>query len=128
MNTTAIWVLDAIVGIGTLAVIAALAIVGRRVSELSRSMSSAILEIRTQVSDLKNETALLMQSTRVSEEEFNRLARQLTRFGASAETAVRILPLTTAGGGGSIAKVANVIMGISAGYRVLHSILARRKS
>lgn len=128
MNTTAIWVLDVIVGVGTLAVVASLIIVGRRVSELSRSMTSAAAEIRAQVGDLMNETTLLMQSTRVSEGEFNRLARQFTRFGASAETAVRILPLATSGTAGSIAKVANVIMGISAGYRVLKSILKRRKS
>ncbi len=128
MNANAIWVLDAVITIGIIAIIVGAVVVWRTIKEFLKSVADVLSDLESQVADIKRETTELMKSTRVSEGNFNRLANQLTKLTASADTAVRTLPATTSGNTEGLVHIVNTAMNIMVGYRFFRTFILRRKS
>ena len=86
VNMNAIWVLDIVIALGMIFTTIAVLALGRKLGKFSKNLSATIVDVQKQADDLKSEAVRLMQSTQVSEQHFDRLARQLTKLTASADT------------------------------------------
>jgi uncharacterized protein YoxC len=125
----AIWVLDIVIALGMIFTTIAVLALGRKLGEFSKSLSATIVDVQKQADDLKSEAVRLMQSTQVSEQHFDQLARQLTKLTASADMAVRALPAAASGRDSSLVPrmMGTAISAVSA-YKIFKSIFLRRKS
>jgi uncharacterized protein YoxC len=129
VNMTAIWILDIIIALGMISAAIAVLALGRKLGEFSRSLSATMADVQKQADDLKSEAVRLMQSTQVSEQHFDRLASQLTKLTASADTAVRALPAAASGRDSRLLpRVMSTAVGVVSAYKFLKSIFPRRKS
>jgi len=129
MNTIAIWVLDVIIALGMISSAIAALVLGRKLAQFSRSMSDAVADARRQADELKSEALRLMQSTQVTEQHFDHLARQLTKLTASADTVVKALPAAASGrNSGLLPRVMSAFVGTVSAYRFVKTIFPRRKS
>jgi Sec-independent protein translocase protein TatA len=129
VNLTAIWVLDIVIVLGMISAAIAVLVLGRKLGEFSKSISATVVDVRKQADDLKSEAVRLMQSTQVSEQHFDRLARQLTKLTASADTAVRALPAAASGRDSRLLpRMMSTVVGVVSAYKFLKSIFPRRKS
>ncbi len=129
VNMNAIWVLDIVIALGMIFTTIAVLALGRKLGEFSKSLSATIVDVQKQADDLKSEAVRLMQSTQVSEQHFDQLARQLTKLTASADMAVRALPAAASGRDSSLVPrmMGTAISAVSA-YKIFKSIFLRRKS
>jgi Sec-independent protein translocase protein TatA len=126
---TAIWVLDVLIALGMISAAVAVLALGRKLGEFSKSLSATVADVRKQADDLQSEAVRLMQSTQVSEQHFDRLASQLTKLTASADTAVRALPAAASGRDSRLLpRVMSTAVGVVSAYKFLKSIFPRRKS
>ncbi|MBA4365231.1 MAG: hypothetical protein C0398_04395 [Coprothermobacter sp.] len=129
VNMTAIWVLDIVIALGMISAAIAVLALGRKLGEFSKSISATMVDVRKQADDLKSEAVRLMQSTQVSEQHFDRLARQLTKLTASADTAVRALPAAASGrDGGLLPRMMSTVVRVVSAYKFFKFIFLRRKS
>lgn len=129
VNMTAIWVLDIVVALGMISAAIAVLALGRKLGEFSKSISATMVDVRKQANDLKSEAVRLMQSTQVSEQHFDRLARQLTKLTASADTAVRALPAAASGrDSGLLPRMMSTVVRVVSAYKFFKFIFLRRKS
>jgi Sec-independent protein translocase protein TatA len=129
VNMTAIWVLDIVIALGMISAAIAVLALGRKLGEFSKSISATMVDMRKQADDLKSEAVRLMQSTQVSEQHFDRLARQLTKLTASADTAVRALPAAASGrDSGLLPRMMSTVVRVVSAYKFFKFIFLRRKS
>jgi uncharacterized protein YoxC len=129
VNMTAIWVLDIVIALGMISAAIAVLALGRKLGEFSKSISATMVDVRKQADDLKSEAVRLMQSTQVSEQHFDRLARQLTKLTASADTAVRALPAAASGrDSGLLPRMMSTVVRVVSAYKFFKFIFLRRKS
>jgi uncharacterized protein YoxC len=129
VNMTAIWVLDIIIALGMISAAIAVLALGRKLGEFSKSLSATVADVQKQADDLKSEAVRLMQSTQVSEQHFDRLASQLTKLTASADTAVRALPVAASRRDSRLLpRVTSTVVGVVSAYKFFKSIFPRRKS
>lgn len=129
MNMNAIWVLDIVISLGMIFTTIAVLALGRKLGEFSKSLSATIVDVQKQADDLKSEAVRLMQSTQVSEQHFDQLARQLTKLTASADMAVRALPAAASGrDSGLLPRMMGTAISAVSAYKIFKSIFLRRKS
>ncbi|MCX6097910.1 MAG: hypothetical protein NTZ77_05470 [Caldiserica bacterium] len=129
MNTTAIWVLDIIITLGMISAAIAALVVGRKFAEFSKGLSATMVDVQKQAEDLKSEAVRLMQSTQVTEQHFDQLARQLTKLTASADTVVKALPAAASSKNSSLLpRIMSTLVGTVSAYKIFKSIFLRRKS
>ncbi|MFA4931654.1 MAG: hypothetical protein WC625_01880 [Caldisericia bacterium] len=129
VNMTAIWVLDIVIALGMISAAIAVLALGRKLGEFSKSISATMVDVRKQADDLKSEAVRLMQSTQVSEQHFDRLARQLTKLTTSADTAVRALPAAASGrDSGLLPRMMSTVVRVVSAYKFFKFIFLRRKS
>ena len=129
VNTTAIWVLDAIIVLGMVFMAVAALAIGRKLGEFSKGLSATIAGVQGQADELKSEAVRLMQSTEVSEQHFDQLSRQLMKLTASADTVVRALPAVASGrDSGVLPRIMSTAVGAISAYRFFKTIFLRRKS
>jgi hypothetical protein len=129
VNMTAIWVLDIVIALGMISAAIAVLTLGRRLEEFSKGLSATMVDVQKQADDLKSEAIRLMQSTQVSEQHFDRLARQLTKLTTSADIAVRALPAAASGrDSGLLPRMMSTVIRAVSAYKFFKSILLRRKS
>lgn len=129
VNTTAIWVLDVIVGLGMVFAVITVLALGRKLGELLASLSATMVDVQKQADDLKSEAVRLMQSTQVSERHFDQLTRQLTKLTTSADMAVRAVPSASSGrDSGLLPRMMSMVLRAVSGYEFFKSIFLRRKS
>jgi Sec-independent protein translocase protein TatA len=129
VDMTAIWVLDVVIALGMISAAVAVLTLGRKLGDFSKSLSATVADVRKQADDLQSEAVRLMQSTQVSEQHFDRLASQLTKLTASADTAVRALPAAASGRDSRLLpRVMSTVVGVVSAYKFLKSIFPRRKS
>jgi len=129
MNTTAIWVLDIVITLGMISAAIAALVLGRKVAQCSRNLSGAMADVRKHADDLKSEAVRLMQSTQVSEQHFDQLARQLTKLTTSADMAVRALPAAASGrDSGLLPRTITAVVRVVSAYKFFKFIFLRRKS
>jgi Sec-independent protein translocase protein TatA len=129
VNMTAIWVLDIVIALTMIFTTIAVLVLGRKLGEFSKSLSATIVDVQKQADDLKSEAVRLMQSTQVSEQHFDQLARQLTKLTASADIAVRALPAAASGRDSSrLPRMMGTAISAVSAYKIFKSIFLRRKS
>ena len=129
VNMNAIWVLDIVIVLGMISAAIAVLVLGRKLGEFSKSLSATMVDVRKQADDLKSEAVRLMQSTQVSEQHFDQLARQLTKLTASADMAVRVLPAGASGrDSGLMPRMVGTAISVVSAYKIFKSIFLRRKS
>lgn len=128
MNTTALWVLDAIIALGMLAAAVAAIRIGRALRKLSGNVSAAMTDLQKQVGDLKDEAINLMRSTEVTEHHVDQLAERLSRLTSSTDAVVRILPAVATGGGrNALTRMIGVAAQAVSAVGFVKSIFLRRK-
>ncbi|MCX6063781.1 MAG: hypothetical protein NTV26_06345 [Caldiserica bacterium] len=129
MNTTAIWVLDIVITLGMISAAIATLVLGRKVAQFSKNLSGAMADVRKQADDLKSEALRLMQSTQVTEQHFDQLARQLTKLTASADMVVKALPAAASSrNSGLLPRIMSTLVGTVSAYKFFKTIFLRRKS
>jgi N-acetylmuramic acid 6-phosphate (MurNAc-6-P) etherase len=129
VNITAIWVLDIVIALGMISTAITVLVLGRKFGEFSKSFSATMVDVQRQAIDLKSEAVRLMQSTQVSEQHFDQLARQLMKLTASADTAVRALPVAASGrDSGLLPRMMSTVVRAVSAYKIFKSIFLRRKS
>jgi len=129
VNTGAIWVLDIIVGVGMILAGIGMAFLARRIAAFSRSLSATVADMGRQTVDLESEVTRLMQSTQTSERHFDQLTTQLTRLAASTDTVVKALPSTVSNRYGStLPRVLSTAVRVISAYKVVRSVISRRRS
>ena len=129
VNMTAIWVLDIVIALAMISTAIAILVLGRKLGEFSKSLSATIVDVQKQADDLKSEAVRLMQSTQVSEQHFDQLARQLAKLTASADIAVRALPAAASGRDSSrLPRMMGTAISAVSAYKIFKSIFLRRKS
>ena len=129
VNMNAIWVLDIVIALGMIFTTIAVLALGRKLGEFSKSFSATIVDVQKQADDLKSEAVRLMQSTQVSEQHFDQLARQLTKLTASADMAVRALPAAASHrDSGLLPRMMGTAISAVSAYKIFKSIFLRRKS
>jgi uncharacterized protein YoxC len=128
VNMTAIWVLDIVIALAMISTAIAILVLGRKLGEFSKSLSSTMVDVQKQADDLKSEAVRLMQSTQVSEQHFDQLARQLMKLTASADMTVRALPAAASGrNSGLLPRMMSTVVRAVSAYEVFKSIFLRRK-
>jgi hypothetical protein len=129
VNTTAIWVLDIVIALSIISTAITVLVLGRKFGEFSKSLSATMVDVQRQAIDLKSEAVRLMQSTQVSEQHFDQLARQLMKLTASADTTVRALPVAAPGrDSGLLPRMMSTVVRAVSAYKIFKSIFLRRKS
>jgi N-acetylmuramic acid 6-phosphate (MurNAc-6-P) etherase len=129
VNTTAIWVLDIVIALGMISTAVTVLVLGRKFGEFSKSLSATMVDVQRQAIDLKSEAVRLMQSTQISEQHFDQLARQLMKLTASADTTVRALPVAASGrDSGLLPRMMSTVVRAVSAYKIFKSIFLRRKS
>jgi len=129
VNTTAIWVLDIVIALSMISTAITVLVLGRKFGEFSKSLSATMVDVQRQAIDLKSEAVRLMQSTQVSEQHFDQLARQLMKLTASADTTVRALPVAAPGrDSGLLPRMMSTVVRAVSAYKIFKSIFLRRKS
>ena len=129
MNTTAIWVLDIVITLGMISAAIATLVLGRKVAQFSKNLSGAMADVCKQADDLKSEALRLMQSTQVTEQHFDQLARQLTKLTASADMVVKALPAAASSrNSGLLPRIMSTLVGTVSAYKFFKTIFLRRKS
>jgi len=129
VNMNAIWVLDIVIALGMIFTTIAVLALGRKLGKFSKNLSATIVDVQKQADDLKSEAVRLMQSTQVSEQHFDQLARQLTKLTASADMAVRALPAAASHrDSGLLPRIMGTAISAVSAYKIFKSIFLRRKS
>ena len=129
VNMNAIWVLDIVIALGMIFTTIAVLALGRKLGKFSKNLSATIVDVQKQADDLKSEAVRLMQSTQVSEQHFDQLARQLTKLTASADMAVRALPAAASHrDSGLLPRMMGTAISVVSAYKIFKSIFLRRKS
>ena len=129
VNMNAIWVLDIVIVLGMIFTTIAVLALGRKLGKFSKNLSATIVDVQKQADDLKSEAVRLMQSTQVSEQHFDQLARQLTKLTASADMAVRALPAAASHrDSGLLPRMMGTAISAVSAYKIFKSIFLRRKS
>jgi uncharacterized protein YoxC len=129
VNMNAIWVLDIVIALGMIFTTIAVLALGRKLGKFSKNLSATIVDVQKQADDLKSEAVRLMQSTQVSEQHFDQLARQLTKLTASADMAVRALPAAASHrDSGLLPRMMGTAISAVSAYKIFKSIFLRRKS
>jgi uncharacterized protein YoxC len=129
VNTTAIWVLDIVIALGMVFMAVAALVIGRKLGEFSKSLSTTIVGVQGQADELKSEAIRLMQSTQVTEQHFDQLTRQLVKLTASADRVVKALPAVASGrDNGLLPRFMSTAVGVISAYRFFKTIFLRRKS
>jgi len=129
VNMNAIWVLDIVIALGMIFTTIAVLALGRKLGKFSKNLSATIVDVQKQADDLKSEAVRLMQSTQVSEQHFDQLARQLTKLTASTDMAVRALPAAASRrDSGLLPRMMGTAISAVSAYKIFKSIFLRRKS
>jgi uncharacterized protein YoxC len=128
MNTTALWVLDAIVALGMIGAAIAIVSIWRALQQLAQTVSATMTDLQNQVGDVKEEAVNLMRSTEVTEHHFDQLAERLSRLTSSTDAVVRVLPAMAVRRDHSVLPrmLGDVARAMSA-VRFVKSIFLRRK-
>lgn len=128
MNSTALWVLDAIVALGMIGAAIAMVAVGRTLRRLSSRVSEAMADLQKQAADLSSEAVSLMRSTQSTQRHVEQLTDRLSHLTSSTDTVVRVLPAVASDRNrGTLSGIVGTMARAVAVAKFMKSIFPRRK-